>query len=292
MSLIGIIDLVSFCILLIALFSLIVRKRRNGIHRDIVWILGGLIFVTAGYFFFMLLEWLNINHNLESVENILGASLPMLWAFVIYSFIQIKTREDLAISREDLRITLNSIGDAVIATDVYGRITRMNNTAEVITGWNIEHALGRKVEDIITFLDAESKKKITNPVATVLETGKIVKLGNQAILQARNSTFYYVSDSAAPIFNDNQDICGVVLVFSDMTEHFLQEEKIRYSEERLNLAISATQAGLWDWFPAENISVFDERWAAIIGYTLSELQPVGPDTWRKRIHPEDLVRLE
>ena len=110
---------------------------------------GGLLLVTLAYVFFMFLEWTNISHKLESVENIVGASIPMMWAFFLYSFMQNRTKEDLALSKENLRITLDSIGDAVIATDIYGKITRMNPVAESITGWKKEDATGRKIDDVL-----------------------------------------------------------------------------------------------------------------------------------------------
>lgn len=292
MTIIGLIDVLSFILLFVALMAIFIRRKRNRIHRDIILLIGGLIILTSGYIIFMVIEWMNINHQLEQIENILGASLPMLWAFVFYFFIQKRTMEELSINREDLQITLNSIGDAVIATDVTGRITRLNKAAEMITGFSESNALTRKIDEIITLIDPKSKKKMPNPVSMVLETGKTVKPGNQAMLQGKNNTYFYVSDNAAPIFNDNQEICGVVVVFSDMTEQFMQEEKIRTSEERLKLALSATRAGLWDWYPAENKAVYNEAWTAIIGYTLDELKPITPDTWRRRIHPEDLIKLE
>jgi PAS domain-containing protein len=102
-----------------------------------------------------------------------------------------------------------------------------------------------------------------------LESGKVIKLGNQTILQGKNNLEYYISDSVAPIFDDNRDILGTVLVFSDMTEHFKQEEKVHVSEERLNLAVSATKAGLWDWYLSTGKVVFNERWAKSLAIIFS-----------------------
>jgi PAS domain S-box-containing protein len=290
MSIVAIIDIITF-IALVAAIPIILFRKIAALKRDIRLLIMGLLLVTSGYVFFMLLEWMNITHELESVENIVGASIPMMWAFVLYSFIQNDINEDLKINKENLRITLESIGDAVIATDTGGRITRMNQVAEVLLGCKIEDVLGKKTDEIFGLYNTETRKRIGNPVNKVLETGKIVKLGNQTLLIG-NHTEYIISDSAAPIFNDNQEICGTVLVFSDMTISFRQEEKIRESEERLNLALSGTKAGLWDWYMNMEKVIFNERWAEIIGYKLSELQPISPNTWRNRVHPEDLIRLE
>ena len=253
---------------------------------------GALLFVNLGYVFFMLMEWMDFTHQLEAVENLLGASVPLMWAFFVYAYIQHSIREDLAVNKENLRITLNSIGDAVIATDVNGRITQMNPAAEALTGVTAHEALGRKIDEVLTLLDSANRKKINNPIEKVLESGTIMKLGTAAILQAKNLKEYYITDSAAPIFNEKKEVCGAVLVFSDMTERFIQDEKIRQNEERIKLAVSATKAGLWDWYMNTGKAIFDERWAENIGYRLEELEPISPDTWLKRVHPGDLVSLE
>ena len=244
------------------------------------------------YVIFMVIEWLGIDHSLESVENIAGALVPMTWAFVIYSFIQNSINHDLTLSRENLRITLKSIGDAVIATDVSGRINSMNPTAEKLTGWKFREVAGKRIDETIIFVDSETRKKINNPVNIVLETGTAVKLCSKTILISKDKTEYHISDSAAPIYSDDQKICGVVLVFSDITEVSRQEEALRKSEERFNLALYGTKAGLWDWYIRSGEVVFNERWAEMIGYKLHEMEPLSIDTWQRLTHPEDLVILE
>ena len=139
MSIIAIIDIFSFIAGLVGLFILIFC-RKDSLNRDIRLLLIGLLLVTLVYIFFMIIEWLGISHSLESFENIIGAIIPMMWAFAVYSIIQQRINNDLTINKENLRITLNSIGDAVIATDVYGRITRMNPAAEILTAWKFNQA--------------------------------------------------------------------------------------------------------------------------------------------------------
>jgi PAS domain S-box-containing protein len=284
------IDIFSFSVLFIGFVFLFFRP--TGPTRDIRILLGLLIVATLAYYFFMILEWLNITHQLESVENLVGASVPMMWAFFIYSIIQNGITKDLALNRENLRITLNSIGDAVIATDVKGRITQLNPAAESLLGIELSEYHGKRTDELFTFIEISSRKRMTNPIEKVLESGKIIKLGLNTVLQTKANKEFYISDSAAPIYNDHNEICGVVLVFSDMTERFRQEEKIRQHEERFKLAIGASKAGLWDWFFDTGKVVYDERWAEIIGYTLNELEPLTMDTWRKRVHPGDLINLE
>ena len=216
----------------------------------------------------------------------------MMWGFVLYSFVQNDIRHDLMINKENLRITLNSIGDAVIATDIDGRITRINPAAEALTGWGSESAIGRLTDEVLNLIDSDTGKKISDPVGRILENGRAFKLSSHTILVGKDKRKYYISDSAAPIYNDKQELCGVVLVFSDITESFNQAEKLRNSEERLHLAISGTNAGLWDWFMDSGNVIYNERWAQIIGYKLSELEPLSFRTWQSRVHPEDLIKTE
>jgi PAS domain S-box-containing protein len=292
MSIIAIIDCFTLVTLIGAIFTLFILKNNSNLGET-RWLIAFTLAITSSYTFFMILEWLNITHELESLENIVGASIPIIWGVTFYAFVQKSVQEEISLNRENLRITLNSIGDAVVATDVKGKITSMNPVAENLIGCSFADAQGKRADSIFEFFDAEHYDKIQNPIKKVLETGKAVKLGNQTLLRGKNSSReYFISDSAAPIFNDEQVIKGAVLVFSDITDHRLREEKIREREERLNLAVSGTQAGLWDWYMQTGKVVYNERWAEIIGYHLIELEPITPDTWRSRVHPEDLIQLE
>jgi PAS domain S-box-containing protein len=133
--------------------------------------------------------------------------------------------EDLRRSEENLRITLNSIGDAVIATDTGGNVTRMNPVAESLTGWMFEDAEGKKLSEIFNVVNAGNREPIDNPVERVLQTGEIICLEQNSVLISRGGKEYRIADSGAPIRDDSGEILGVVLVFHDITtEHILQEQ--------------------------------------------------------------------
>jgi PAS domain S-box-containing protein len=291
MNSIVIIEMLSLSACLTGIFLLAVCRKPT-MNRDIRLFIIGLLLVTLVYIIFMIIEWMGITHTLESFEDIIGALIPMMWAFVIYSFIQQGINHDLIINKENLRITLNSIGDAVIATDMYGRITRMNPAAETLTGWKFDEVNGKKIESVFSLVNADTRKKISNPVGYVIETGKTVKLSNQTLLIGKDSTEYHITDSAAPIYDADQKINGVVFVFSDMTDIYQQGERLRESEERLNLALNGTKAGLWDWYIRTGKIIYNNRWAEMIGYELSELEPLCINTWQKLTHPEDLIKSD
>lgn len=291
MKIIASLDIIAFLATLAAFF-LIFFYRKTSANRDVRNIITNLLLVNLAYLVFLLVEWLGISHAHEQVENIIGASIPLLWAFVIYSFVQYSIKKELTLSRENLRITLKSIGDAVVVTDTKGKITNMNPVAETLTGVKFNDAKGKGIDEVINMVNSVTRKKIENPVENVLQTGHTVKLSNQTILVAKDKTEFVVSDSAAPIFNNEQEITGVVLVFSDMTESHKQAQRIRESEERLKLAINGTKAGLWDWFIPAGKMVINERLAEIIGLEKSQRDSFDFESWKQLVHPEDLIRFE
>jgi len=291
MNIMVILDMISVLAGLVAMIWLITAARQ-AIVRDIRILVLVLVLSTVCYEAFMMIKWLGLTNKFESFENMIGALVPMMWAFVFYSYIQKNINKDIQENEENLRITLNSIGDGVIATDTRGKITRMNPVAENLTGWKLEDSKGKKLEEVFRIINPVNKTKLKDPVGVVLETGKMVSLSNQPVLIARDKSEYYLSCSASPIFNSENEITGVVLVFSDETEKYLQSEKLRESEERLNLAILGTRAGLWDWDLRTGKLICNEEWANMIGYKLQELEPLTFKSWEKLTHPEDLLNAE
>ena len=129
-----------------------------------------------------------------------------------------QVEEALRESEENLRITLNSIGDAVISTDTAGNITRMNMVAETLTGWKQNEAIGKPLTAVFHIIHEQTRALVENPVDKVLKARKIVGLANHTVLVAKDGTEYHISDSGAPIWDVTGNIIGVVLVFRDVTE--------------------------------------------------------------------------
>ncbi len=138
-----------------------------------------------------------------------------------------KTELELLESRENLRITLNSIGDAVIATDLNHNIVTMNPVAEQLTGWTEQEALGKPLGHIFHIENASTGKKVTIPVEEALKTGQIVALANNTSLIAKNGRKSQIADSAAPIINEKNELTGAVLVFRDVTEEYLLKNELQ-----------------------------------------------------------------
>ena len=138
-----------------------------------------------------------------------------------------RAEEALRASEENLAITLNSIGDAVIATDVRSRITRMNPVAEELTGWTSEEAKGRGHSEVFRVIHAETREPVDSPVQNALRSGVVVELATDTSLLTKDGTERRIADSAAPIRDKAGKVVGAVLVFRDVSEQYRLEERLR-----------------------------------------------------------------
>lgn len=173
---------------------------------------------------------------------------------------------------QDLAITLDSIGDAVITTDANGCVTRMNPVAERLTGTTIKDAKNQPLKSIFPIINASSREVIENPIDKVISTGETLFLSNHTTLIAKDGTEYQIADSAAPIRDSNGKIQGMVLVFNDITEQYHMREEIRSSEQHLRLYREQTPLAAIEW--NVNFQVLDWNKAAekMFGYTLDEVK--------------------
>jgi PAS domain S-box-containing protein len=129
---------------------------------------------------------------------------------------EVEARERVRQSEEQFRVTLSSIGDAVMATDRNGRVTFMNAVAEQLTGWKAPQALGVPLEDTFKIVNEFTRKAVENPVSKVLQQGNTVGLANHTLLVSKDGTERPIDDSGAPIRGSSGDLLGVVLVFRDV----------------------------------------------------------------------------
>lgn len=120
--------------------------------------------------------------------------------------------------------TLASIGDAVIATDMEGRIMFMNGVAEELTGWTLIEASQKPVKQIFNIVNEQTRKEVEDPVAKVLESGVVCGLANHTVLVRKDKTEVAIDDSGAPIIDKDGKITGVVLIFRDITERKKAED--------------------------------------------------------------------
>jgi PAS domain S-box-containing protein len=197
---------------------------------------------------------------------------------------------ELARHREQLRVTLASIGDAVISTDDHGRIVFINRVAETLTGWAREEALGRSLSEVVPLRNEDNGQPVRNPVDIVLRDGATVELANHTVLVRRDGGSVPIEDSAAPIRDEDGRLVGVVLVFHDVTLHRRSEQELRASEERWRLAVETTRLGAWDLDPRAGELHWDARCRELLGDP-----PAGAVDAEKLFadlpHPDDRSRV-
>ncbi|MFP4192704.1 MAG: PAS domain S-box protein, partial [Candidatus Hydrogenedentota bacterium] len=310
-----------------------------------------------------------------------------------------------------LKATLQSIGDGVITCDPEGAVVSLNPVAETLTGWSVQEAAGRPIDEVFHILNAKTRAPAENPLDKALREGVVVGLANDTALIARDGSERQIADSCAPIKDASDALLGAVLVFRDVTEEYHLREEIaeqqrrtsyvlgitktgfdiidseynlreidpnwkqvygepegrkcyayfkgadrpcpacRISEaleskqtvvsettlpkennraveihtipiqgsngewmvaefkvditkqkemqqtldrerRRLEDIIEGTGAGTWEWNIQTGETVFNERWAEIVGYTLDELSPVSIETWKRLTHPGDFEESE
>ncbi|HMZ18077.1 MAG TPA: ATP-binding protein, partial [Blastocatellia bacterium] len=128
------------------------------------------------------------------------------------------------------RVTLSSIGDAVIATNREGRVNYLNGTAQHLTGWSPEEAVGQPLDRVFNIINEGTRQPVESPIVKVLREGIVVGLANHTALIAKDGGEHPIDDSGAPILDDQGRILGAVLIFRDITE---QKKNERAREQLL-----------------------------------------------------------
>ncbi len=150
-----------------------------------------------------------------------------------------KRDASLAEEKERLAVTLRSIGDGVITTDVEGRVLLMNKVAEHLTGWQQDEAHGRLLSDVFKIVGHNTREACENPFDTVMRSQGIVELQDHTILVSKDGREMTIADSGAPILDKESRVVGVVLVFRDVTEKEKAEEEFIKAEKLESLGILA-----------------------------------------------------
>ena len=143
-----------------------------------------------------------------------------------------QAEEDLRRQREWLRVTLTSMGDAVIASDTGGRITFLNPVAMTLTGWQLEEAMGQPIQGVFRIINEKTHKSAEDLVTRVLNEKCVVGLANDTVLLTKDGREVPIEDSAAPILDAAGNVTGVVLVFHDVTEKRRAQAALSQAHER------------------------------------------------------------
>jgi len=163
-----------------------------------------------------------------------------------------KTAEELLFrGKERAQVTLDSIGDAVLSTDLEGKVTYLNVVAEKITGWTREEAAGKDIEEVFVIVDASTREPCVNPLRAAIKKNRTVQLTPNCILIRRDGTEFAIEDSAAPIHDQHGLPTGAVIVYHDVSvaramgaemSHMAQHDTLTNLPNRTLLQDRLTQA--------------------------------------------------
>ncbi|MFW5657318.1 MAG: PAS domain S-box protein [Bacteroidota bacterium] len=235
----------------------------------------------------------------DGIEIIRKIWLPVLLVFpVAFSLTgllmlseekQIKNLQAVREGESRYKATIYSIGDAVITTDKNGRITQMNQIAEKLTGYQETEAFLKPLNQIFNIINSKTRKPAFNPVYEVLNNKKTVGLANHTALISKSGREFQISDSAAPITDNNNELMGVVLVFRDMTNEYMMQEALKESESRYKLIADNMLDFVALHQPDGTYTYASPSVERLLGYSPLELLHSSP---YKHIHPEDIERIK
>lgn len=181
------------------------------------------------------------------------------------------------------KLLLQTIPSGVYSIDKHQRITSWNHMAEKITGYTANEVIGKNI-NLFNFHPCRENCNLCLNDLSEPESNLTVQIKN------KNGDIRFLRKNIDSLRNEYGEIIGGIECFDDITDNVLIERQLKESEMRLNLATSSARIGLWDWDLQTGGTIYNEQWANIIGYSLSELQPASIQTWIKYTHPEDLEK--
>ena len=207
--------------------------------------------------------------------------------------------DELRKTREQLQITLESIGDGVIVTDTEGLIVLMNERAQQLTEYELEEVYQQPLEDVFHIINEFSRKQVSNPVKKVIESGKTAGLANHTVLISKNGRERAIADSAAPIKNDQGEIKGVVLVFRDVTERREMLNELKFEEQKYRTLFENTGTAMGIIRADTTFEMVNNEMVRLTGYDRRELEDkmswkclVAKENERERMEEYHRLRRE
>ncbi|HPE87537.1 MAG: PAS domain S-box protein [Bacteroidales bacterium] len=192
---------------------------------------------------------------------------------------QVKYFHTIKNSESLYRATLYSIGDAVITTNRSGKIQQMNTIAEKLTGYKEKEVKNILCEDIFHVVHTNTRSPLPCPIEKVLKYGQILTLKKNTTLISRDGKEFNISNSAAPIKDEQGQIIGAVLVFRDISNQYLLEKAQKTSDERFRLLAENAPFGILISDYHHNIIYSSSHFVDLFGYSTHDI-PTMDDWWR------------
>ena len=234
----------AFALILLITFAI---PRLTGVNLDLTsliilamiasaWYLGrgpGLLFAIA---FEIMLNYFSTQPYTTRSGFITLNRMVLFVSLVLFASSRRNAEKELRAQREWLQVTLASIGDAVIATDINGSVQFINPAAEALTGWTMKEAARMPLEEVFRVISEETREKVENPFSIIKREGNVVGLANHTTLITKNGKEIPIEESGAPIKDSDGKIIGVIIVFHD------ESERRRADQERERLLKSERAA--------------------------------------------------
>jgi PAS domain S-box-containing protein len=225
--------------------------------------------------------------QIHGAANALSLVIFVLIGVFISALNESARREKAAarLAGQQLRVTLASIGDGVIATNREGRITFMNAVAASLTGWTARQSYGRPIGEVVHLIDEGTREPVQSAVGRALSDRRAVEHRSQLLLVARDGTERPIEERSAPMVAPDGELTGAVFVFDDITER-------REREFDLQFALSAGRMATWTNDPLTGRVSASPEMAGLHGVSAEDYEQYqGPEYFEYFVHPDDRGRL-
>ncbi|MDH4390003.1 MAG: CHASE domain-containing protein, partial [Aquabacterium sp.] len=187
---------------------------------------------------------------------------------------------------ERLALVARRTSNAVVITDAQRRVVWVNDGFERITGYSVAEAIGKKPGTLLQF---EGTDKVTvAALRQALASGESFR--GELFNRGKHGRNYWVDIDIQPLLDAGGVLTGFMSIQSDITPSKMAEAMLARERQSLQNIVEGTQVGTWEWNVETGQTLFNERWAQIVGHKLAELQPCSMQTWIDLVHPEDLKR--
>jgi PAS domain S-box-containing protein len=253
---------------LVTLFGAVAVAVWYGGYRPalLVVVLG---YLACHYFFIESREFPGLL-NLRNLVGLIAYLVTCAFIIGLGESMRVAQRR-LAEQRERLRVTLASIGDAVVTTDSECRITFLNAVAESLTGWKQDEAVGQPLDAVFRIVNAQTHQSVENPARRSLREGVVVGLANHTVLIGQKGTERPIDDSAAPIRDGQGHVVGCVLVFRDVTERRQAEQERADDEARIRSVVNNVLDGIIAIGENGTVEAFNPAAEQLFGYKAEEV---------------------